>query len=357
MNRRFFNLLGIVVALLLVAVLALNWLGPQKPEALDREKMLPELAAERGLVDHIQLGTRATSLVTLQRHGEQWQVVNRDGYVANAGKVRSLLDQLSSAEKSEAKTADPARHEKLGLLEDSDTTLLLTLRAGDRIVADLVVGKSVTRPPGHYVRIKGEAQSWLIDRELTVSREVTDWLRTDLINLPASKIRLVERLNALPVQCITAPCPPVPGERLFALSKAKAEDNSFSLAPIPAGKEPGAAWLLSGLSDALNGLAATDVVKATAFDFASAKATLSRYVSFDDQIVLVSHYLLNNKHYVGLHAEAGPAATDAVKKSVEELNQRHAGWLYEVSSYKGEGMARELNDLVQNKVQNNKSVN
>jgi hypothetical protein len=42
---------------------------------------------------------------------------------------------------------------------------------------------------------------------------------------------------------------------------------------------------------------------------------------------------------------------------VEELYARHAGWLYEVSSYKGEGMARELSALVQDKPKDNASAN
>ena len=357
MNRRLFNLLGIAAALLVVAVMALNWLGPQKPDRNQRDKLLPAFAEQRANVDRIQLASHGKTLVELQRDGEQWKVASRDSYVANAGKIRGLLDNLSGAEKVEAKTADPARHDKLGLKEDSDKSLLLTVFAGEQPFAELILGNTVARPSGQFVRLKADNQSWLIDRELTASREVADWLRTDLIALPASKIKRVERLQSRSVQCVTAPCPPVAGDTLFTLSKEKPEDNSFTLAPIPAGKVAGAAWLLSGLTDALNGLSAADVLKQTAFDFASAKTTISRYVSFDDQNVTLQHYLKDGKHYVSLSAEAGAAATNEVKKAVEELNARHAGWLYEVSSYKGEGMARELSALVQDKPKDNASAN
>lgn len=357
MNRRLFNLLGVAAALLIVAVLALNWLGPQKPDRGTRAKLLPAFTEARATVDRVQLASNGKLLVELKRDGEQWRVASRDGYVANAGKIRTLLDNLGQAEKVEAKTADPGKHEKLGLKEDSDKALQLTLAAGEQTVAELVLGNTVLRPSGQFVRLKGDNQSWLVDRELAIGREVSDWLRTDLIMLPASKIKRVERLQTTVVQCVTAPCPPVAGEPVFALSKEKPEDNSFTLAPIPAGKEAGAAWLLSGLTDALNGLTAADVLRQTAFDFAGAKTTISRYVSFDDQIITLSHHLKDGKHYVSLHAEAGAAATDEVKKAVEDLNARHAGWLYEVSSYKGEGMARELSALVQDKAKDKPAAN
>lgn len=349
MNRRLFNLLGAAAAVLVIAVLALNWLGPQQPDRGSQDKLLPDFAATRANIDRIQLSSNGKLLVELQRDAEQWQVANRDGYTANAGKIRSLLDNLSQAEKMEAKTADPARHEKLGLNENSDKALLLRLQAGETVVAELIAGNTVHRPTGQFVRLKADNQSWLIDRELAAGRAATDWLRTDLINLPASKLKRVERLKSQTVQCVTAPCPPVAGDQEFALSKDKPEDNSFTLAPIPAGKEAGAAWLLAGLTDALNALTAADVSQQTAFDFAKAKATITRYVSFDDQIVTLHHYLHDGKHHVALHAEAGPAATDDVKKAVADLNQRHSGWLYEISSYKGEGMARELSALLQDK--------
>ncbi len=349
MNRRLFNLLGLAAAFLTVAVLVVNWLGPQKPDAVDAEKLLPDFMQERAGVDFIQLSKGNGVPLVLKRDGEHWTVASRDGYPANAGKIRTLLDNLAQAEKVEAKTADPARYEKLGVKADSDQALLLTVKAGEKLVIELVVGNAVLRPAGHFVRMKADAQSWLIDRELSIGTEASDWLRTDLINLPASTIKRVERVKAQPVQCITVPCPPVAGDVLFTLSKEKVEDNSFTLAPIPAGKAPGADWLLAGLADALNGLNASDVLRADRFAFTAAKATFSRYRSFDDQAVLLSHYLKDNRHYVGLQAEAGPTATDAAKVAVEQLNQRHAGWLYEISSYKGEGMSRELNALVQDK--------
>lgn len=357
MNRRLFNLLGAAVAVLVIAVLALNWLGPQKPDGHRHEKLLPEFAATRANIDRIQLSSNGKLLVELTRAGERWQVANRDGYTANAGKIRSLLDSLSQAEKAEAKTADPTRYEKLGLKEDSDNALLLMLQAGETPVTALIIGNAVQRPAGQFVRLQAESQSWLIDRELAVGRAVTDWLRTDLINLPAAKLKQVERVKAQNVQCIAAPCLPVAGEREFLLSKEKPEDTSFTVAPIPQGKEASAAWLLAGLTDALNGLTAIDVLKQTTFDFAGAKTTISRYVSVDDQIITLSHHLKDGKHYVSLMAEAGSAASDDIRKEVDALNARHVGWLYEVSSYKGEGIARELSALVQDKAKDKPTAN
>lgn len=357
MNRRLFNILAAVVGVLVIAVLTLNWLGPQKPEASSQDKLLPDFAASQPNIDRIALSSNGKLLVELTRDGEQWRVANREGYLANAGKIRSLLDSLSRAEKAEAKTADPSRYEKLGLKEDSDKALLLNVQAGDTLVTTLVIGNTAQRPAGQFVRLQAESQSWLIDRELAVSRAATDWLRTDLVNLPAAKLKHVERLTAQRVQCIAAPCLPVAGEREFVLRKEKPEDLSFTLAPMPQGKEAGAAWLLAGLTDALNGLTAIDVTKQASFDFAGAKTTISRFISVDDQIVTLSHHLKDGKHYVSLMAEAGPAATDEIKKEVAALNARHAGWLYEVSSYKGEGMARELNALVQDKVKDKPAAN
>lgn len=353
MNRRLFSLLGLSAALLILAALATNWFGPQQASAPVHGKLLPILTAERANIDHISLSSNGKLLVELKRQWEQWGLANRDGYPANAGTIRTLLDNLSSAEKREAKTADPSRYDKLGVDEQSDKSLLLTLGAGERRLADLIVGNAVSRPVGHFVRLKDDSQSWLIDRELNIGKDIGQWLRTDLLNLPATQVKQVERLQARAVQCKKAPCLPVPGEREFLLSKAKPDDTAFTLEPIPHGKEPGATWLLAGLSDALNNLTASDVLKQDAFDFANAKVSISRFTSVDDQIVLLHHFSKDDKHYVTLGAEAGPAATEAVQQLVAELNQRHAGWLYEIYSYKGEGLGRDLNALVQSKTASN----
>ncbi|NQD36989.1 DUF4340 domain-containing protein [Permianibacter sp. IMCC34836] len=349
MNQRLFSLLGIGTLLLVLAVLAVNWLGPQRAASPVAEKLLPELKSELAAIDHIVLRHAGQVAIDLQRSGEHWQLVNRGNYPANVGKIRALLDNLSRADKQEAKTADPARYDKLGVAETSEKATLLTVMAGEKVVADLIVGTAVSRPAGHFVRAKNDPQSWLIDRELDVSKEASDWLRTELINLPAVKLKQVERLKLVPVQCIQAPCLPQPGERQFALSKSKPEDNEFVLSPLPAGKEKGAAWLLSGLTDGLNGLNAVDVQALATFDFSKATATLTRYSSFDDQIVLLTHYGKDGKHFVTLHQEAGPAASEEIKQAVAAFNTQHAGWVYEISSYKGEGLARDLNALVQDK--------
>ncbi len=341
-NRRFLLVFGAVTVIVMALAMWLN-----RPAATqDRREQavfISALAAQRDALNTIRIESKSLSL-TLQRVEQRWQVLERDGFSADNAKVRELVSALIDAKIVENKTADPARYAKLGVDENGDKAMTLTLLADEHIIAHVIVGNSVYRPAGHYVRRAGEAASYLIDRELKVGREWRDWIDADLINLPATKINKIERLTIAPaIKCIKAPCETV----AFSLSKVSGS-SEFSVDNLAPGKTMQSAHIVSGLSDVMNGLTANDVIKAATLADTQV-TTVTRFYSDDKQIVTLTYRAVSDKHWLSLDVSAAEDATPEVKAATDKLAVKLQGWAFEISSYKGEGLARGLDALTQKK--------
>ena len=342
-NRRLLGALGVTTAVALGLAVWLNRPIAEQ-QSNDTQAFIPALKAQRDSVNALQIKTKQQTL-TLQMQDNQWRVNERDGFVANNAKIRDLLTALGEAKIAETKTADPTRYAKLGVEDGGDKSLSLIVKAGEQVLADFIAGSSVYRPAGHYVRRVNEAPSYLIDRELQIGREVRDWIDADLIKLPATKIVKIERLLVPPaIQCIKAPCEAIN----FSLSKASGSAE-FMLDNLPANKEMQAAPIVSGLSDVMNGLTANDVVKADKLNTQGAKQTVTRFYSDDKQIVTLTYSALNDKHYVAFALQAADDASAETKAALEKQAAKLQGWTFEINSYKGEGLARGIDELTQKK--------
>lgn len=344
LNRRMFPVLTVATVILVILAVLLG-----RPAAhITQENaahFFPALSDNHIPVSEVIIHAD-NAVITLKKNGDTWGVAERNLFPANTAKIRELLQALTEATTVEAKTSDPGLYDKLGLDEKSGKAVRVTMKSGETTLGDVFVGNSIYRPAGNYVRRNAEAQSYLIDRSLSVSHELKDWLRAEILNLPATKMKLIERVKLPPsIQCIRAPCEAVE----FSLSKDSEAANEFALTPMPDNKVLKEAYEISALSDALNNLTAVDVLKKDQLDLSAAQTVVTRYTQFDGLIVLVSHSMLNDKHYVGVSASATDNASDEIKKSVVTLNQQHADWIYEVSNYKGEGLAKILADLVKDK--------
>jgi hypothetical protein len=263
-------LLGAVAVLLLGA--ALWYAGSRLPaqQSEVNEPFVPGLAARLNDVERVRiLGAGATVLATIERSGDGWGLVERGGYPVDTAKLRTLLVDVAEARRVEAKTSNPALHERLGVediaIADASGEQLEIEGGGEPL--RIIVGAGAARDRGSFVRHAGEAQSWQIDRVLRVDREPVSWLQRDLLDI------IVERIQAVEVL-------PAGGPRI-AIARSQDSAGDFRVVDLPPGREQASEFVADATAGLLSSLRFDDVLDADAVEVDEASRRKSRFLLRD----------------------------------------------------------------------------
>jgi hypothetical protein len=157
--------------------------------------------------------------------------------------------------------------------EGASNVLLRIAGAGSQELA-VILGQNNSRGAGTFVRLQGEAQSWLVDRNLAAEKTASDWLQRDLMDIAANRITGVE------VQ------PPEGGPvRIEANSGG---EGDFRVANLPSGREPASAFVSDATAGFLAGLRIDDVRRAEGYAPAEdAQATTASFRTREGVLVAV----------------------------------------------------------------------
>ena len=367
----------ILGALALVAIVAAFLLANRQsatPASALPAALYPELKTQLDAVDAVRIYKAGDARgIELVRTKEGWAVTERDGYSADAVKVRKLLLALAQAKPVEEKTSSAEHYAKLGVEDVSQpaaTGARIELH-GQKLPVNLIVGKPGGGPQAMYVRRVGEPASWLINETLDTSSTADAWLRKEIIDVSA------DRTQSAAVTIGAA--------KGYSAAKQTRADADFKVEGVPKGKELSSPSAANGIASALTALTLADVrsVKDFAAEKPAAHATLK---TFDGLVVDADGWVEDGKHYVALktgydealakqfHVE--PAATDKadakqpdaksatappaaaatpapapnvspnVSEEASTANARLAGWVYEVPSYKYEAIFKPMEELL-----------
>ncbi len=161
--------------------------------------LLPTLAAQEHDISSLTVVLPGNSAqVRLVRRESVWRVVERDDWLADPDLVDTLLTSLIELRGAERKTTDPALYPRLGLAPitaPQGSGIQLQINSKDK-PQRLLIG--IDHPGGGhtYVRVDGQAQTWLADRALVVPREPSDWLEHSLLEIPLLRIVSVKVATA-----------------------------------------------------------------------------------------------------------------------------------------------------------------
>lgn len=215
--------------------------------------LLPGFAARADAIDRIEVvGAGGASLVVLEKRDGTWRMPSRLDWPGNQRQIGDALHRLGTAKRLEAKTADPARHARLGVEAVATPTAKGTeLRfsgGGDPVV--LVVGSNHPALGGSYVRVGVDPQSWLIDEDVAPARDPAVWLDRRLLDIPLARI---ERVRITPET-----------GRAFALARVDDRFTPDGTAPVDLA-EPDLGNATAGFTDqlAFDDVAADDGTAAT----------------------------------------------------------------------------------------------
>lgn len=169
--------------------------GGEVSEAL----ALPGFAARVDAIDRIEvLGAGAKTLVLIEKRDGTWRMPDRDGWPANQREVGNALFRLGQARRLEAKTANPARHARLGVediaVADAKGSQL-RLSGGPGEPVRITVGNNHPSLGGSYVRVGDDPQAWLLDEDIAPALSAPDWLDRRLFDVPMARI---DRIRVTP---------------------------------------------------------------------------------------------------------------------------------------------------------------
>jgi hypothetical protein len=296
---------------------------------LSGDLVLPGLERGVNTVTQVTLRRGDETHATLDRQGTQWIVAER-GWPADRGKVRKLLLDLGALNVVEEKTRLPANYAQLGV-EDVSSPKASGTRLEVHSPASqwaLIVGRPAGSKSG-YVRLADNPQSLLAAPLLSVDADPKTWLARSIIDLTPERVREIEEH-------------PAQGPA-FTASRAKAEQNDFTVSPLPKGRElsgPGAA---DALAAALSSLNLDDVSKAPASPVTAAAAARAVVRTFDGLEITVTGRKDGTRSLVSLSAQSSAASAAA---AAQQLDARLAGWEFQVPDYKYAALFVALDELL-----------
>lgn len=277
-----------VVALAATAKLQSGRDGAAQPASTEAA-LLPALSERVNEVREIRIQS-ASGPTTLRSSEEGWVLVEAAGYPANEEKVRTFLLGLRDARRIEAKTANPERHARLGLVApDSEGAVSVRVTLTDAQGAPIetvLVGKQRTSraepaaaqmgvtPDAQYYTLPGAGpQSFLAAGDLGVDSRAMGWLNQEFLNIDRSRIQSAT---------ITHP----DGQRVVAVREAM-DQNEMVVQDLPEGMVPKTPSGTAQLVGALQRLRFDDVREAAALEWPAEILTSATFGAEDGLQVTV----------------------------------------------------------------------
>jgi hypothetical protein len=351
MSKKHFSWLLLLT--LVVAGLVLFVPGKTGKESIIEEtRILPELAAQVNDIGWLRvISAGDVGVATLRREEEGWIVEEANGYRADWDRLRQLLSGLSQAEIIEAKTSNPEYYPRLSVEDVSFATaggLKIEFSADSGLPA-LIAGKTAKGRDGQYVRLVDSAASALIDRDLAISGDRSDWLDKAIIDIADAEVVEVT-INH-------------PDGDAVRISKISADDENFALQDIPKGREVRTEWTVNAPANALAELSLDDVVPESRLDWSEpVHFSLLTADALHIEVDLVATAGQDagepaDEHWMRLTAglyttalESGEGRVAIAPETVERaemINGRVEGWAYKIPKYKFDSMVKRMEDLLQ----------
>lgn len=329
MNKRSLLILGAVLLALAVVFFSTN------PDTRNTKPAAVQLFAD---LDGEKLGKleleKGKDKVELRLKDNVWTVPARDDYRADYGKVRSFLLKLLELTVTQQVPGGKESFEALGVADNNTEkgfSKVSLLTADNNELSGLYIGDNRKQrkngPPtsgvGQYVRKVGTEKVYLVSEPLYLSVTPQEWLETELVNIPASKVRGIKQTH------LTAGAE----EKDFELvtkrdGQGARQSGKFELSePLTAGEElqePVISQIGAGLENARM----EDVHAAKTFEETNKEVAFDRRSYFETQnglIYTVDSAEHDGKYYlkvaVRFDSELAKTIQDEIAKKNEQLKK------------------------------------
>jgi hypothetical protein len=336
MNNR--TMIWLAGALVILAILAMIGQRGQQPQTQSGNMFLPGLLESLDDVRRVEIvGAGEERLATLERDDSGWTVLERGGYPADLTKMRHVLLSLAETQILEAKTANPALHDRLGLEAiDSDTAGGVAIQLiGPAEPVRIIVGNA-EGDYQRYVRRQGEDQTYLINRDPEIATSAVDWLDTAIVNVDGERIQhvTVSRSDSEPL----------------IVSKAVRGQANFTVENIPEGREIRYDSIANVMDNILESLTLDDVEPLTE---TTDEVIVTEFRTFDGLVITARSLERDDSAWASFEAGVDPTLppeSEQTRADAEveatEINERVQGWRYQIATYKFDQLTREMAELL-----------
>ena len=299
-TKTLYLFIGAAVIALIIAFAMNRAQAPKSDAASHAQPVVP------GLKEHLNDVTGLTftgagdkTLATLRHEKDGWVIAEKSNYAADLTKLREFLLKLSQANVIEEKTSNPKRYAELGVddVKEASATGVRVDIAGLAQPTKLIIGNfNGAGGGGTFVRRDGDAQSLLAEGNLTVAKNIVDWEKRDLADIPASRISAVTLTSA--------------DGKTWKAFKEQAGDANLKVADVPKGREVSSDYAANSVSTVLSNLRADDAMPAKEVA-APEKAAKVRYAMFDGLTVDATTWQKDNKDFAQFAVTLDTAAANA----------------------------------------------
>jgi len=290
--------------------------------------------------------------VTLKKQANNFVVVNKDGYSANAKQINDLLTKSLEIRIGRVYTDNPENHTTLGVTEQDARSVVKFLKADSSLLVGYVIGNNREAGQGTYVRLLSSDNVYVTENVPWIRNRPIDYIEQQLISIKKEDIESVT---------VTSPT------GRYKLN-AEAEGEGVVLEGMPQDKKLKESDAKSVFS-ALTSLRFTDVKMSPAQD---------ERLTFDRQYICKlkdsTVYTLkieksdDKTYYIACNSEFMDQTPIVKEKKVEteqqlkekeaklfardkakEFTARHQRWIYQIADWKAKYLTKELADLLEDK--------
>ena len=278
--------------------------------------LLGELAGQLDQIRRVEVIQDGETQVDVRLDDERgWALDSMHGFAANFEALDRLVSGLAEARVESAKTAKPERYAQLGL-DETDGALRVRISAEDRTLAEVVLGDIAAGGQGQYLRLADEPTSWQVHNSVDASAEPSDWLRSEILDIDAQRVRRVAFDDG------------------SALSRADAS-APMQLSPMPEGKQIRYARALDHYARGLSGVRVSGVLPAERISASIVQSSVE-FTTFDHLVIRCERFLQDGEPLWrlafsvadALDGETHPEQFKLRAEEAEQMNAQHAPWGY-----------------------------
>ena len=326
--------------------------------SLNNSFLVPNLTQNLNSINKFTVHEAQKKLLSsISRSEKGWVVDNRAAYPANLKAVRQVFTALAEAKLVEAKTSNSDNYTKLGVedVDQQDAQGVLVSIDGLTSPVNIIFGNDGSSGKNtQYIRNQGEAQSWLINKKINFSRDTTDWLEKDLIDIPPERIKTIQIKH--------------PDGTEININNTGNAAYEFDLdATASEGKKISDSEIYQ-VANALSSLQLRDVISYEILNKVEIEPIVSIFKTFDGLTITTTSYASNIEPYftleiqfnandvdksVNVASEENKSSSDAAlvsdPKAAEELansaKSKLTGWAYLFPTITKNALTKKLDDF------------
>jgi len=332
MNSRSITLLALLTAGVLVLA-GIAMLARRSGAPAPAAELLPAFRAQLNDASAVTI-RQGGRTATLHLEGDTWRVREKGGYPAKFADIKALLVTLADLEGVEPKTDRPDLYARIGVEDPApgnDATLVTVADGTGAAIASVIVGDSslAGSSDGRFVRVAGQAQSWLVNAVINAPADSLAWVDREIIRLDAAQVALVRTERD--------------GDTLAIV---RGPDGSLSVEGLPEDRVPKGASELRRFTNALALLSLTDV-EALDEGAVPEDALTTTFTRADGVSLVVRSWETGERHWIaiGVSRPAGAELTEEARLQADDYEQRFGAWRFAIDELRFNQLRPTVEDL------------